>query len=84
MENEVLTKADVRGRRNLKTKTFKRSSSKFDDEKDVKGGKRRHSTIHGAKVKNKEMLPGLYGITYHSDDYEDEPYGDWVDTKSFR
>ena len=46
MNDEVVTKSDVRGRRNIKSKTVKRHPTHyFDDEKEVKGGRRGHSRL---------------------------------------
>jgi hypothetical protein len=43
--SEDLTKSEVRGRRNNKTKTVKREHHVFDDEKDLKGGRRGHAKL---------------------------------------
>ena len=46
MNDEVVTKADVRGRRNVKSKTTKKHPTHyFDDEKDIKGGRRGHGRM---------------------------------------
>jgi len=63
MNDEVVTKSDVRGRRNVKSKTTKKHPTHyFDDEKNVKGGRRNHSR--------------MTDTDYSIDVDEDDPYAD--------
>lgn len=61
--NDEVTKSEVRGRRNIKSKTTKRHPTHyFDDEKDIKGGRRGHSK--------------LTDDNYDVEIDEDDPYAD--------
>ena len=58
MDESEVTKQDFRGKRNTNTKTVKRKSHVFDDEKDVKGGRRGHSR-HQEDFREDEIIDSL-------------------------
>lgn len=69
--NDEVTKSEVRGRRNIRSKTVKRHPTHvFDDEKEVKGGRRGHSRFANSE--------------YEVEIDEDDPYADHLqDWKRF-
>lgn len=59
-EDSALSKSEVRGRRNTNTKTVKRVSHQFDDEKELKGPHKSHSNMYRITDESLEDLDGFY------------------------
>jgi hypothetical protein len=76
MNDETLSKKDVRGSRNIRNKTVKKNQrQKFDDEQDINtrkaAGKRSHSM----------QYHDGYDEVNCEEGYSDNPYSDFVDPR---
>lgn len=70
-DSNFLTKDEARGRRKTNNRTFHRTSHQFDDEKDVKGGRRGHTTRH-VEFSDETIYD------------EDDDYADLIDWKKIK